>query len=94
MATAASSLRGRPRGAAGRCFERNLATAHWPVFVSGFFEPLFYLFSLGVGVGRLVGDVVLDGQSHRYAAFVAPAMLASSAMNGAVTTRRSTCSSS
>ena len=53
----------------------------WPVIVSGFFEPLFYLFSLGVGLGSVVGDV--DGVS--YSAFVAPAMLASSAMNGAVT---------
>jgi lipooligosaccharide transport system permease protein len=53
----------------------------WPVIVSGFFEPLFYLLSLGLGLGALIGDV--DGIS--YAAFVAPAMLASSAMNGAVT---------
>ena len=42
---------------------------------------MFYLFSLGVGLGSVVGDV--DGVS--YSAFVAPAMLASSAMNGAVT---------
>lgn len=52
----------------------------WPVIISGFFEPLFYLLSLGLGLGALIGDV--DGIS--YAAFVAPAMLASSAMNGAV----------
>ncbi len=52
----------------------------WPVLLSGFFEPLFYLLSLGYGLGALVGDV--DGVS--YAAFVAPAMLAASAMNGAV----------
>ncbi len=52
----------------------------WAVIVSGFFEPLFYLLSLGVGLGSVIGDV--DGMS--YAAFVAPAMLATSAMNGAV----------
>ncbi len=53
----------------------------WAVIVSGFFEPLFYLLSLGVGLGSVIGDV--DGIS--YAAFVAPAMLATSAMNGAIT---------
>ncbi len=53
----------------------------WAIIVSGFFEPLFYLLSLGVGLGAVIGDV--DGMS--YAAFVAPAMLATSAMNGAVT---------
>ena len=57
----------------------------WVVFVSGFFEPVFYLLSIGVGVAQLVGDFHLaDGTAIGYAAFVAPAMLASSAMNGAV----------
>ena len=37
---------------------RSTATAG-SVFVSGFFEPVFYLFSLGVGLGTLVGDVDL-----------------------------------
>ena len=57
----------------------------WIVFVSGFFEPVFYLLSIGVGVAQLVGDFRLaDGTLIGYAAFVAPAMLASSAMNGAI----------
>jgi len=57
----------------------------WVVFVSGFFEPVFYLLSIGVGVAQLVGDFTLaDGTVIGYAAFVAPAMLASSAMNGAI----------
>ncbi|NEA32070.1 ABC transporter permease [Streptomyces sp. SID13031] len=57
----------------------------WIVFVSGFFEPVFYLLSIGVGVAQLVGDFTLaDGTVIGYAAFVAPAMLASSAMNGAI----------
>ena len=30
------------------------------MFVSGFFEPLFYLLSIGVGIGGLVGTVVPD----------------------------------
>lgn len=57
----------------------------WPTLVSGFFEPVFYLFSLGVGLGALVGEVdVGGGRTVAYATFVAPALLASSAMNGAV----------
>ena len=57
----------------------------WLVILSGFVEPLFYLFSIGVGIGQLVGD--LDATVYgttSYAAYVAPALLASSAMNGAV----------
>jgi len=52
----------------------------WMVIFSGFFEPLFYLLSLGVGLGGMVSDV--GGIS--YVAFVAPGLLASSCMNGAV----------
>ena len=68
---------------------RNLAAArhaaYWWVLMSGFAEPLLYLLSIGVGVGRLVGDVALpDGRLVTYAQFVAPAMLAASAMNGAL----------
>ena len=55
----------------------------WPIIVSGFFEPLFYLLALGYGLGGYVGDVVIDGQTIEYAAFVAPARLAASAFNGA-----------
>jgi lipooligosaccharide transport system permease protein len=59
--------------------------SYWLVLVSGFFEPLFYLLSIGVGVGALVGNVpLIDGSVMPYAMFVAPAMLATSAMNGAM----------
>jgi lipooligosaccharide transport system permease protein len=54
----------------------------WMVILSGFFEPLFYLFAIGIGVGRLVGEVA--GEGVGYATFVAPGLLAASAMNGAV----------
>ncbi|MBY8875877.1 ABC transporter permease [Micromonospora sp. PLK6-60] len=68
--------------------ERNVATlrpAYWLLLLSGFVEPLLYLFSIGVGVGALVGDLTLPGGTVvSYAAFVAPAMLASSAMTGAL----------
>jgi lipooligosaccharide transport system permease protein len=68
--------------------ERNVAalkSVYWLLLLSGFVEPLFYLLSIGVGVGALVGDLTLPGgQVVAYAAFVAPAMLASSAMTGAL----------
>jgi lipooligosaccharide transport system permease protein len=57
----------------------------WMVIFSGFFEPLFYLFALGTGLHKLVGTVVgPGGHVLSYTAFIAPALLASSAMNGAV----------
>lgn len=56
----------------------------WWVFATGFLEPLLYLLSIGVGVGALVGGFEVNGATVGYAAFVAPAMLAASAMNGAV----------
>ena len=52
----------------------------WLMLVSGVAEPLFYLLSIGVGLGHLVGHV--GGVS--YAAYVAPALLATSSMNGAI----------
>ena len=53
-------------------------------FITGFFEPLLYLFSIGVGVGQMVEPFEVNGRVVEYAAFVAPGMLAASAMNGAV----------
>nr|WP_323961908.1 ABC transporter permease [Arthrobacter sp. JZ12] len=60
-------------------------SSNWMVMVSGFFEPVLYLISMGVGLGSLVGAVVgPGGQEISYAAYIAPALLAVSAMNGAV----------
>ena len=57
----------------------------WLAVVSGFCEPVFYLFAMGVGFGKLVGDVAgPGGEPISYVAYVAPALLAASAMNGAV----------
>jgi lipooligosaccharide transport system permease protein len=57
----------------------------WLTIISGFFEPLFYLLALGTGLHRLVGTVTgPGGHPISYTAFIAPALLASSAMNGAV----------
>jgi lipooligosaccharide transport system permease protein len=71
-----------------RMIERNLLVYKhgWLVLFSGFFEPLFYLLSIGFGLGQLVGDVAgPGGQLIPYTLFVAPALLAASAMNGAIT---------
>jgi lipooligosaccharide transport system permease protein len=82
-----TSIEGAARRSAS-IVERNAATlrsAYWLVMVSGFLEPVLYLLSIGVGVGALVGDLTLpDGRVIGYAAFVAPAMLASSATTGAL----------
>lgn len=56
----------------------------WKLFVTGFLEPVFYLLSIGVGVGKLISTFEFNGQAIPYAEFVAPGMLAASAMNGAV----------
>ncbi len=56
----------------------------WPVFASGFFEPLFYLLAIQIGFGVLVGQVDYGGRQVDYATFVAPALMAAAAMNGAI----------
>ncbi len=57
----------------------------WLVFVSGIFEPLFYLLSVGIGLGVLIGKVPgPGGQPVPYREFVAPGLLAVSSMNGAM----------
>ena len=67
----------------GRMVQRNLLVYKhgWMVIFSGFFEPLFYLLSLGIGLGAMVPDI----GGVTYVAFVAPGLLASSCMNGAIT---------
>jgi lipooligosaccharide transport system permease protein len=70
-----------------RLVERNLYVYRhgWMVILSGFFEPLFYLLGVGFGVGALVGSVVgPEGTKIPYQLFVAPALLASASMNGAL----------
>ena len=69
-----------------RMIERHVVAyrRQWLIIVSGFFEPLFYLLSMRAGVGALVGDVSVGGRPVSYDAFVAPALMAASAMNGAI----------
>jgi len=67
--------------------ERNVRAYRrfWMAITTGFFEPVFYLFAMGIGLGRLIGEIdVGGGVLVDYALFVAPALLAASAMNGAV----------
>src|SRR5438128_4157520 len=74
-------------GRAAHLVERNaiMYRRGWFVIVSGFIEPLLYLLAIGFGVGALVGSTVtVNGHPLRYAVFVAPALMASSAMNGAI----------
>ncbi len=57
----------------------------WLVMVSGFFEPVLFLLAMGVGMGSIVGTVQgPGGEEISYAAYIAPALLAVSAMNGAI----------
>jgi len=80
------------RGSLGGRSSRHLVERHarvyrhtWLVLLSGFFEPLFYLLSIGVGLGKLVGTVAgPSGHLIGFASFVAPGLLATSSMNGAV----------
>lgn len=60
-------------------------TSGWIVVATGFLEPVMYLLSFGYGVGKLIGDIeIAPGRFVSYAAFIAPALLATSAMNGAI----------
>ncbi len=56
----------------------------WKLFLTGFLEPVFYLLSIGIGVGQLIDSFEFNGQVIDYASFVAPGMLAASAFNGAL----------
>jgi lipooligosaccharide transport system permease protein len=53
----------------------------WTLIVNGVFEPFLYLMSIGFGIGQLITS---GPRGTAYAAFVAPALLATSAMNSAV----------
>jgi lipooligosaccharide transport system permease protein len=67
--------------------ERNLVIYRhsWYLLLAEIFEPVLYLLSMGVGIGSLVGNVPGLGPGHGgYVEFVAPALLATAAMNGAM----------
>ncbi|MCU1441378.1 MAG: transporter [Rhodoglobus sp.] len=60
-------------------------STNWIIVLTGVFEPVFYLLALGIGLGSYIGGVTdTQGQPIPYAAYIAPALLAVSAMNGAI----------
>ncbi|HET9416152.1 MAG TPA: ABC transporter permease [Candidatus Limnocylindria bacterium] len=75
---------------ARRLVERNVMVYRhqWIIIVSGVFEPIFYMIGIGIGIGGIVGDIppaFVGGRTDvSYLAYVAPALLATAAMNGAV----------
>ncbi|MPY91889.1 MAG: ABC transporter [Acidimicrobiia bacterium] len=72
---------------AARVVERQVLAYRriWYVFAAGFAEPVLYLLGIGVGVGELVGPIPGPGGAPvAYDAFVAPGLMATAAMNGAV----------
>ena len=75
---------GNARAVVGRGLLATRST-NWVIVLSGVFEPVFYLLALGIGLGGYIGGVQnAQGDTIPYAAYIAPALLAVSAMNGAV----------
>lgn len=77
--------RARPKVGGLRIVERNAMVYRrsWMILLSGFFEPLFYLVFFVYPLGDFIGGIAFDEETLEYAAFVGPALLAASAMNGA-----------
>jgi len=75
-----------PTQALGLLVQRNYIVYRdaWKLFLTGFLEPVFYLLSIGIGVGQLIDTFEFNGRAIPYAEFVAPGMLAASAFNGAL----------
>lgn len=85
---ASGGVRALSSGNAGAVLARGLLatrSTNWWIVLTGVFEPIFFLLSLGLGLGGLIGTVTdSSGNEIPYAAFIAPALLAVSAMNGAL----------
>ena len=59
-------------------------SATWVPIFTGFVEPVLFLLAFGYGMGNLVGDISTGSASINYTMFIAPGLLATSAMNGAI----------
>ena len=80
----AEFYQGRARAMLERSFLA-FKTSSWVIVLSGFVEPVFYLLAFGYGLGNMIGGVSDgNGNAVSYAAYIAPALLATSAMNGAI----------
>ena len=75
-------------GRTGAVIERSLIafkSSTWIVVLTGFLEPVLFLFAFGFGIGELIGDIAPEGnQAVSYAMYIAPGRLATSAMIGAI----------
>lgn len=57
---------------------------YWIAFITGFFEPIFYLVAVSFGVGQFIETVSYGGAQIDYPTFLAPGLLATATLNGAV----------
>ncbi len=74
---------GRARAILERSFIA-LRSSTWVPIATGFIEPVLYLLAFGYGMGELIGNVDTGRGVIDYAVFIAPGLLATSAMNGAI----------
>lgn len=87
-ARGAGSVRALYSGNATAVLGRGLLatrSTNWIIVLTGVVEPIFYLLALGIGLGSYIQNVTDPlGNEIPYAAYIAPALLAVSAMNGAI----------
>ncbi len=57
---------------------------YWIALITGFFEPIFYLAAVGFGVGQFIDTVPYGNAQVDYPTFLAPGLLATATLNGAV----------
>jgi lipooligosaccharide transport system permease protein len=56
----------------------------WPLLLGLVIEPVVYLIAFGLGLGQMIGPIAGLGRGVSYCAYVAPALLATTAMNGSM----------